>query len=486
MKEIVPTRLPPNWQRVPLESVVIRMSNGITKRQTKDGQGFAVSRIETISQGVVDFSRVGYLSNLSPSEVEKYRLHGGDILFSHINSDLHLGKTAVVSTNTDPLIHGMNLLLIRVDQKKAVPVFLHWLFNYYRVAGFFMSIAQHAVNQSSINQGKLKNLPVILPPFEEQREIVAEIEKQFTRLEAGVAGLRRVQASLKRYRAAVLKGACEGKLVPTEAELARQEGRAYETGAQLLERILTERRQKWNGRGKYREPVKADTRNLPPPPDGWEWGTAEQLTDATRSITYGVIKLGVPVQGGVPILRSSDVRHLKLDLEGVKQISPDIAGQFKRTFLRGGEILVTVRGTLGGVVVAPEVCSGYNISREVAMLALVEPFIAKTVALFIGSANLQRWLLERTKGIAYTGINIETLKQLPIPIPPFVEQRRIVGEVERRLSVVEELEGVVNANLQRVTRLRQSILQRAFEGNVPTKRPRTSTAEELSIGTTMG
>ena len=84
---------------------------------------------------------------------------------------------------------------------------------------------------------------------------MAEIEKQFTRLEAGVAGLRRVQANLKRYRAAVLKAACEGKLVPTEAELARQEGRTYETGAQLLERILTERRQKWNGKGKYKEPA---------------------------------------------------------------------------------------------------------------------------------------------------------------------------------------------------------------------------------------
>ena len=83
---------------------------------------------------------------------------------------------------------------------------------------------------------------------------MAEIEKQFTRLDAGVAGLRRVQANLKRYRAAVLKAACEGKLVPTEAELARREGRSYETGAQLVERILTERRQKWNGKGKYKDP----------------------------------------------------------------------------------------------------------------------------------------------------------------------------------------------------------------------------------------
>ena len=115
---------------------------------------------------------------------------------------------------------------------------------------------------------------------------MAEIEKQFTRLEAGVAGLRRVQANLKRYRAAVLKAACEGKLVPTEAELARQEGRSYETGAQLLERILTERRQKWNGKGKYKEPAKSNATNLPPLPDGWVWASIEQLS--TRSSNTGL------------------------------------------------------------------------------------------------------------------------------------------------------------------------------------------------------
>ena len=113
-------------------------------------------------------------------------------------------------------------------------------------------------------------------------EIVAEIEKQFTRLEAGVAGLRRVQANLKRYRAAVLKAACEGKLVPTEAELARQEGRTYETGAQLLERILSERRRKWSGKGKYKEPEKPDVINLPSLTAGWTWASPEQLSSGEK------------------------------------------------------------------------------------------------------------------------------------------------------------------------------------------------------------
>ncbi len=88
---------------------------------------------------------------------------------------------------------------------------------------------------------------------------MAEIEKQFTRLEAGVAALRRVQANLKRYRAAVLKAACEGRLVPTEAELAKAENRKFETGEELLARILTERRKNWQGRGKYKEPAAPET-----------------------------------------------------------------------------------------------------------------------------------------------------------------------------------------------------------------------------------
>src|SRR5437763_6100376 len=117
-----------------------------------------------------------------------------------------------------------------------------------------------------------------LPPEEEREEIVAEIEKQFTRLDAGVASLKRVHTAPKRYRASVLKAACEGRLVPTETELARKENRSYETGEQLLQRILKERREKWNGKGKYKEPVTPNAAEFGELPEGWAWASAEQLT----------------------------------------------------------------------------------------------------------------------------------------------------------------------------------------------------------------
>jgi len=301
---------------------------------------------------------------------------------------------------------------------------------------------------------------VSLPPLNEQRRIVCEIEKQFSRLDAGIAALNRGKANLKGYRTSVLNAAYRGDLVPKEVELDS----AAETGEQLLKRIRFERPKD----SVTRRPLEhiSESSELREIPNGWSWASADELTDVRRPITYGVIKLGEHVPGGVPVLRSSDVRHLRLDLSNVKTIRPEIAKTFRRTFLQGNEVLVTVRGTLGGVAVAPTTCRDYNISREVAMLVPNEPTMAKMLAILIAAPPLQQWLLKRSKGIAYTGINIETLKQLPIPVPPLREQHRIVEEVERRLSVIEEVEQVIESNLWRARNLREAILQRAFSGKL--------------------
>lgn len=314
----------------------------------------------------------------------------------------------------------------------------------------------------AISGETLRQLEVPIADLDHQDRAIAEIERQFSRLDKGVESLKRVKANLKRYESAVLMSAVEGRIVPNEAEIAHLEGRRYETGEQLLERILQDRYASWIGKGKYKEPSAPDLHGVPKAPEGWAYATAEQLTDENRAITYGVIKLGEPAADGVPVLRSSDVRRLHIELGSVKRISPEIAGNYRRTYLSGGEVVLTVRGTLGGIAVVPSQCRGFNISREVAMLALVEPKMAQLVAFFVASPPIRSWLLRRTKGIAYTGINIETLKALPIPIPPAREQSRIVAEIERRLSIVRELEAEVDRNLARAKALRSAVLTSAF------------------------
>src|SRR3989338_8752022 len=137
----------------------------------------------------------------------------------------------------------------------------------------------------AISGKTLREIPVPIAPPDQQKYIVAEIEKQFSRLDEAVANLKRVKANLKRYKAAVLKAAVEGRLVETEAELARRESRSYETGAQLLQRILETRRSQWKGKGKYKEPAALDTTDLPELPVGWVWATYAQIGEVTTGFT---------------------------------------------------------------------------------------------------------------------------------------------------------------------------------------------------------
>src|SRR3989344_5285422 len=151
----------------------------------------------------------------------------------------------------------------------------------------------------AISGKTLREIPVPIAPLDQQKRIVAEIEKQFSRLDEAVANLKRVKANLKRYKAAVLKAAVEGRLVEIEAELARREGRSYETGVQLLQRILETRRSQWKGKGKYKEPAAPDTTDLPELPEGWAWATVEALS---MKVADGVHKKPTYVPEGIPFV----------------------------------------------------------------------------------------------------------------------------------------------------------------------------------------
>ena len=163
-----------------------------------------------------------------------------------------------------------------------------------------------------VDFSQFADFPFPLPPLPEQHRIVAEIEKQLTRLDASVAALKRVQANLKRYRASVLNAACEGRLVSTEADLARAEGRDYEPAGRLLERILAERRARWetqeNRRGKYKEPVAPDTSKLPELPEGWVWATVHQLSIVVSGQTpKGISEAARSRPCGTPWYRVGDM-----------------------------------------------------------------------------------------------------------------------------------------------------------------------------------
>ncbi len=452
----------PKWGRVRLKEVATIL-NGFpfeSGRFKKSG-GTPLIRIRDILPGRTETFYDGAFDSA-------FLVQRGEILVG-MDGDFHCEPWT-----GDPALLNQRVCKITPDESRYAKQFLRYV-----LPGYLNAINEQtpSVTVKHLSSRTIADIPLPLPPLPEQRRIVAEIEKQFTRLEAGVAALRRVQANLKRYRAAVLKAAFEGRLVPTEAELQKSEDRGqkskatFETGEALLARILTERRQNWQGRGQYKEPAAPDTANLPAIPDGWTWASLEQIA---RSSSYGTSAKCSPDNSGPPVLRIPNIAGGRIDLTDLKFAGTDEAIESGDELAPGDLLIIRTNGSKNLIGRSAVVRDKLNRTTSYASyLIRFRLFGSRTLFDWVGTiwdvSFLRAWIEQRAATSAgQHNISMSVLSTMPIPLPPLAEQTRIVAEVERRLSVVEELEAVVSANLQRATRLRQAILQKAFSGRLVT------------------
>ena len=241
----------------------------------------------------------------APSRARQH-LKGGDVLISMTRPNLN--AVGLVSGEMHGAIGSTGFDVLRTAWIEP-----SWLFYLAQTDTFIrtMSGLVQGVLYPAVRPKDIRGYSIPVAPLAEQRRVVAEIEKQFTRLEAGVGALKRVQANLKRYRAAVLKAAVEGRLVPTEAELARRESRSYEPASKLLvaQPLLAVSKKAQAGvpvppQPNHKEPVAPDTTDLRKLPEGWEWCSLRMLI--IEGPQNGLYLPKSAYGGGIPILRIDD------------------------------------------------------------------------------------------------------------------------------------------------------------------------------------
>jgi type I restriction enzyme S subunit len=324
--------------------------------------------------------------------------------------------------------------------------------------------SKHGTTVASIETHALLDFEIPLVDLDEQHRIVAEIEKQFSRIDEAVGTLKRVKANLKRYEASILKAAVKGRLVPTEAELARRERREYEPGIQLLRRVLEVRRNQSNSKTKYQESLEPATSTLPALPEGWAWARLDALASIKGGITVDK-KRQDPTARAVPYLRVANVQRGFLDLSEIKFIEAP-AADIEDLRLMPGDILLNEGGDrdkLGRGWIwegqLPECIHQNHVFRARPAIAEMS---GKWISWWGNTFGRDYFLREGKQTTNLASINISKLAALPVPIPPAAEQRRLVAEIDMHLSFIREIADQIDHNLQRAARMRTSVLCSQF------------------------
>lgn len=426
--------LPKGWAETEFGNIISLIKNGGNFKQ-EDLQSenyYPVSRIETIWNEEIDLNRVKY-AEITHSDLAKYLLKIGDILFSHINSDRHLGKTAIYKNDVQ-LIHGVNLLLLRTETG-VMPDYVNYYLRDYRFKGGFLEIAQRSVNQSSINQKKLSSIPFPLPPLPEQERIVAKLDKLFAQHEKIKKALDRIPQLLKTFRQQVLTQAVTGKLT-----------------------------EQWR-EGKDLE----------------EWDEKELQEVAKIVDPHPSHRTPPEFENGIPYISIGDIdANKKINFEKARKVNPNILREhISRYTLKFGDFIFGKIGTIGKPIKIP-VVQNYCLSANVILIQPKEDLVLpQYVYIYLDSPYLLAKVMEKAVATSQAAYGIKKMRVELISIPPKEEQKEIVHRVESLFAKADTIEARYHLLKAKIDSLPQAILHKAFKGELVPQLPTDGDAKDL-------
>lgn len=497
-----PYPLPAGWCWSPLAELLTGIETG--KSFKCEERPPTVGEIGVIKVSAVSWGEFQELESKTCTDAERVNpalfVQRGDFLFSRANTIELVGACVIAQQVTLHTMLSDKILRFRFRTEAMKTWALHLLRS---KQGRQQIEALSSGNQDSmrnIGQERIGQIQVPVPPAAEQTRIVAKLEDLLSDLDAGVAELKAAQQKLQRYRQSLLKAAVEGSLTATwrEANPAPEE-----TGADLLTRILRERRARWEARqlakfeaqGKrppsgwreqYVEPVRPEVDSLPALPPGWKWASLEQVAaDEKYSLAIGPFGSNLTVpdyrDDGVPLVFVRNIRAGQFGGQTTRYVTPEKARGLAAHEVVAGDVLVTKMGEPPGdarvypVDQPPAIITADCIKVRCTQGLMLPKFLEAVVNSHIGREQIK----PMTQGVAQKKVSLGRFSKLAVPIPPAQEQTAILvrlGEAERE---ARSLAIALAKALSQSTAQRQNLLRAAFAGQLVPQDPADEPAAEL-------
>lgn len=425
------SELPPGWTETSLGDVLLELRNGVfVSRPGTEETARPILRISAVRPMTLRLDDVRYLPASTEVRNETaYGLEKGDLLFTRYSGNSeYVGACARVRQETAYLLYPDKLIRGRVIPGLVDAAYVEAMMTAPSARATIRRLVKTTAGQVGISGSDLRSLRLPLAPYREQVRIVATIEEQFSRVDAGVTALQRVTQNLKRMRAAVLEAAVTGRLPSSQ-----RTGLAND--------------------------------NLPP---DWRLVTVGDVAEVSGGITKNPKRK--PQKNVVPFLRVANVPRDSLDLQDVHTVEV-FDGELERMRLRAGDLLV-VEGN----------GSPDQIGRSALWHGEIDPCVHQNHLIRVRPKErvLPEYLnlywnapssMATIQAAASSTSGLHTLstgkvRSIPVALPPVDIQELIVNEVKRQLSFVQTLEGELQAMMKRSHRLRSSILAVAFAGSL--------------------
>jgi len=406
----------------------------------------------------------------APSRARK-EVFSGDVLVSMTRPNLN--AVALVPMELDAQIASTGLEVLRPIVEPR------WLFNLVRTRAFVDSMTElvQGALYPAVRSKDVRGFVVPVAPLVEQKRIADKLDALLTRVHSCHEHLDRVTPILNRFRQSVLAAATSG-------ELTREWREANPTmvdASPLAQKVEGVHAEAGGHRVGNAAPPTAGVHDLSIGmfPQGWSLLTLRDLVKPDRPITYGILKPGPELEEGVPYVRVADFPNDRLNLNTIRKTSSIMDEQFRRSRLERGDLLLSIRGTVGRLVEVPTELERANITQDTARLSL-QPAVNSTYVLWALRSDLvQRRMKGAVKGVAVRGINIGDVRALQVPLPSRAEQDEIVRRIIDLLGYSEKIRERVGKAQKHVERLTASTLAKAFRGELVSQEPSDESASEL-------
>lgn len=457
--------LPIGWESVPIGALCDLKNGRAFKPSEWSADGVPIVRIQNLN------NKNNTYNFFNGTFDHRHHLKGGELLFAwsgtpgtSFGAHLWHGGEAV-----------LNQHIFRVDFNNN---FIRREFFRYAInqkLAELIDIAHGGVGLRHITKATFEKTKVVVPPLNEQKRIADKLDVLLKRVDECREKLDRVPVILKKFRQAVLAAATTGALTEGWRE------KNSDTAATLSKSLIAAHNAVGGHKAGNAAPPTDEVHDLTKDmfPLGWALHPLRDLVKPDKPITYGILKPGPELEDGVPYIRVADFPGDRISLGSIRKTSRTIDREFKRSKLSVGDILISIRGTVGRAIVIPAELDGANITQDSARLSLQLELNRDYVLWYLRSKLAQEKMKRCEKGVAVRGINIGDVRALQVPIPSRKEQDEIVKRVDGLFTYADRLEARYLAARKRVDQLTPALLAKAFRGELVEQDPNDEPASVL-------